>query len=56
METDRNVEQRRLDRRAFMRAAGTGFLAALGPRSLHALERADAVFASGFRALMALMA
>ena len=39
-----------LDRRAFMRAAGAGFLAALGPRSLYALERADAVFASGFRA------
>ncbi|MFN7025606.1 MAG: DUF1513 domain-containing protein [Pseudorhizobium sp.] len=39
-----------IDRRSFMRAAGVTFAAALSPRSLWALERADAVFASGFRA------
>ncbi|MCS4243788.1 hypothetical protein M2418_003320 [Rhizobium sp. BIGb0125] len=39
-----------IDRRHFIKAAGASFLAALGPRSLYALERADAVFASGFRA------
>lgn len=39
-----------IDRRGFVRAAGVSFLAALGPRSLHALERTGAVFASGFRA------
>jgi len=38
-----------IDRRQFVRAAGIGFLAALSPKSLWALERADAVFASGFR-------
>lgn len=39
-----------IDRRHFIKAAGASFLAALGPRSLYAFERADAVFASGFRA------
>ena len=39
-----------IDRRSFLRAAGVGFAAALGPRSLMALERCDAVYASGFRA------
>jgi len=39
-----------MDRRSFMRAAGIGFAATLAPRSLLALERADAVYASGFRA------
>lgn len=39
-----------IDRRAFIRAAGIGFLGALTPRQLFALDRADAVFASGFRA------
>jgi uncharacterized protein len=38
-----------IDRRQFMRAAGIGFLAALSPQKLYALERADAVFAAGFR-------
>lgn len=39
-----------IDRRSFMRAAGLTFAAALAPRSLMALERSDAVYASGFRA------
>ncbi|TAV76333.1 DUF1513 domain-containing protein [Rhizobium leguminosarum] len=39
-----------IDRRNFVKAAGLGFLAALAPRSLMALERADAVYASGIRA------
>ncbi|TAU55704.1 DUF1513 domain-containing protein [Rhizobium leguminosarum] len=39
-----------IDRRSFVKAAGLGFLAALAPRSLMALERADAVYASGIRA------
>ncbi|WP_027682071.1 DUF1513 domain-containing protein [Rhizobium leguminosarum] len=39
-----------IDRRNFVKAAGLGFLAALAPRSLLALERADAVYASGIRA------
>ena len=38
-----------IDRRSFMKAAGIGFAATLAPRSLMALERADAVYASGFR-------
>ncbi len=38
-----------IDRRAFIKAAGLPFLASLAPRSLHALERTDAVFASAFR-------
>lgn len=38
-----------LDRRAFIKAAGVPFLASLAPRSLHALERTDAVYASAFR-------
>jgi uncharacterized protein len=39
-----------IDRRAFVKAAGIGFLACLRPAALMALERADAVFASGIRA------
>ncbi|WP_049730795.1 DUF1513 domain-containing protein [Rhizobium ecuadorense] len=39
-----------IDRRDFVRAAGLGFLASLAPKSLMALERADAVYASGIRA------
>jgi hypothetical protein len=39
-----------IDRRAFLKAAGSGFAATLAPGSLRALERADAVYASGFRA------
>ncbi|MBA1348658.1 DUF1513 domain-containing protein [Rhizobium sp. WYCCWR 11146] len=39
-----------IDRRSFVKAAGLGFLASLAPRSLMALERADAVYASGIRA------
>ncbi|UIK07587.1 DUF1513 domain-containing protein [Neorhizobium galegae] len=39
-----------IDRRGFLKAAGITFTAALSPRSLMALERSDAVYASGFRA------
>ncbi|MDQ0132499.1 hypothetical protein J2T08_000400 [Neorhizobium galegae] len=39
-----------IDRRGFLKAAGIAFTAALAPRSLMALERADAVYASGFKA------
>jgi hypothetical protein len=39
-----------IDRRGFLKAAGIAFTAALSPRSLMALERTDAVYASGFRA------
>jgi len=39
-----------IDRRSFVKAAGLTFLAALQPRNLFALERADAVYASGIRA------
>ncbi|MFB9949845.1 DUF1513 domain-containing protein [Rhizobium puerariae] len=39
-----------IDRRGFLKAAGMTFTAALSPRALIALERADAVYASGFRA------
>lgn len=39
-----------IDRRAFVKAAGLTFLAALKPSALMALERADAVYASGIRA------
>ncbi len=39
-----------LDRRSFMRMAGAAWAATLAPASLHALERAEAVFASGFMA------
>ncbi|MDR9763686.1 DUF1513 domain-containing protein [Rhizobium redzepovicii] len=39
-----------IDRRGFVKAAGFGFLASLAPKSLMALERADAVYASGIRA------
>ncbi|MDM9627035.1 DUF1513 domain-containing protein [Rhizobium sp. S152] len=38
-----------IDRRSFVKAAGIGFLASLTPRALMALERADAVYASGLR-------
>jgi len=38
-----------IDRRSFVKAAGLTFLAALQPRALMALERADAVYASGLR-------
>ena len=38
-----------IDRRSFVRAAGLGFVAALSPRASLALERADAVYAAGFR-------
>ena len=39
-----------IDRRGFLNAAGITFTAALSPRALMALERADAVYAAGFRA------
>ena len=39
-----------IDRRSFVRAAGLGFITTLSPRAAMALSRADAVFASGFRA------
>lgn len=39
-----------VDRRQFLRSAGIGFATTLAPRSLLALERSDAVYASGFRA------
>jgi hypothetical protein len=39
-----------IDRRGFLKAAGVAFTAALQPGSLMALERADAVYAAGFRA------
>ena len=38
-----------INRRSFVKAAGLGFLAALTPRALMALERTDAVYASGIR-------
>jgi hypothetical protein len=38
-----------IDRRAFVKASGLMFLAALRPGALMALERTDAVFASGVR-------
>ena len=38
-----------IDRRVFVKAAGAAFLAALAPRGALALERAGAVFASGYR-------
>lgn len=37
-----------LDRRAFLRMAGTAFVASLGARPAFALARTDAVFASGY--------
>jgi hypothetical protein len=40
-----------IDRRSFVKAAGIAFASALSPGSLMALERADAVYASGFRSL-----
>jgi hypothetical protein len=39
-----------IDRRGFVKAAGIAFLATLPPRALMALERSDAVYASGIRA------
>lgn len=39
-----------LDRRQFMKAAGAAWASSLAPSSLLALERADAVFASGYMA------
>lgn len=39
-----------IDRRSFVKAAGLSFLATLSPRALMALERSDAVYASGIRA------
>jgi hypothetical protein len=38
-----------IDRRSFVKAAGLAFLASLRPGALMALERADAVYASGMR-------
>src|SRR3954464_14757106 len=43
-------------RGGFIRAAGVTFLAALKPEALMALERADAVYASGIRAADGLFA
>ncbi|RYC09848.1 DUF1513 domain-containing protein [Ciceribacter ferrooxidans] len=39
-----------IDRRSFVKAAGAAFLAGLSSEAAFALDRADAVFASGFRA------
>ncbi|RCW23216.1 hypothetical protein DFR48_10785 [Ciceribacter lividus] len=39
-----------IDRRSFVKAAGAAFLAGLSSRAALALDRTDAVFASGFRA------
>ncbi|MFN4204900.1 MAG: DUF1513 domain-containing protein [Agrobacterium albertimagni] len=38
-----------IDRRVFLRAAGLAFVAGLAPRSAFALERTDAVYASGLK-------
>lgn len=38
-----------MDRRAFLRSAGLAFMASLAPRSAFALERTDAVYASGLK-------
>ncbi|WP_337268075.1 DUF1513 domain-containing protein [Oryzifoliimicrobium ureilyticus] len=38
-----------VDRRDFVKAAGLGFLATLSPRGAAALQRSDAVFASGIK-------
>jgi len=38
-----------IDRRAFLRSAGLAFLAGLTPRAAFALERVDAVYASGLK-------
>lgn len=40
---------RLIDRRAFLKAAGTGFVASLSPQSLCAVETADAVFATAYQ-------
>ena len=42
------MRSRLIDRRSFMRAAGSLFAASLAPQQLFALERADAVFASAY--------
>ncbi len=39
-----------LDRRSFLKMAGASWLASLAPEAAFALERSDAVYASGFRA------
>ncbi|MBR0557324.1 DUF1513 domain-containing protein [Ciceribacter sp. L1K23] len=39
-----------IDRRSFMRAAGVAFASTLSARGAFALERSDAVYASGYRA------
>ena len=43
------ASKRLIDRRDFMRAAGATFAAALAPRQLHAVEQADAVFATAYQ-------
>lgn len=40
---------RLIDRRVFLKAAGAGFMASLSPQSLHAVEAADAVFATAYQ-------
>lgn len=40
---------RLIDRRVFLKAAGAGFIASLSPQSLHAVEAADAVFATAYQ-------
>jgi hypothetical protein len=41
--------KRLIDRRQFMKAAGTAFAASLAPRQLYAIEQADAVFATAYQ-------
>jgi uncharacterized protein len=43
------TEYRLIDRRAFLKAAGAGFIASLGPLRAHAIESADAVFATAYQ-------
>lgn len=40
---------RLIDRRDFMKAAGIAFAASLAPRRLHAMQQADAVFATAYQ-------
>ncbi len=40
-----------IDRRSFMKAAGITFAVTLSPQSLMALDRTDAIYASGYRAV-----
>jgi hypothetical protein len=40
---------RLIDRRDFMKAAGLAFAASLSPRRLHAMQQADAVFATAYQ-------